>query len=468
MSNIAETKFICSNYVTRKLITGPKRSFINKLERDFGVKIGAKISTTPVVEVKGAKANEENVKKVVELLQLLDQKASVLANQYNLTNTGDVNTDHWNHIHVDLYAMLGQKEKPAQKRGLNLSKDGTTPKSPLTPVAKKDFSAAASAGDAKTKAPKKQAIQFLSDFEPKNVRQAITYEACMDTKTLGDGSRELVNSYVFAAGPFGGGKTYTPIRAGFELYSQGLVHEIIFIRPSTTTSKHNPGAMPGSPRAKIDPYIKGGIGSNVAKIIKTPLAELEKAKVVRVLTPEFERGESYDHAFILVDEPQNLTIEQAELLIGRLGEGSIMVFAGDIGGSQNDIRGQMPGLAHLIATQGSATKTDKILAAKTAFIRFTDEDSAARNGILPHVSHALRNPPQDYAAFLKVIQESRQDARLVKAIDDARKFGEQTLTEIAEATFNRYEKRIRAKYPSLSQQGSGTVHVLRPAQPNVG
>lgn len=72
----------------------------------------------------------------------------------------------------------------------------------------------------------------------------------------------------------------------------------------------------------------------------------------------------------------------------------------------------MPGLAHLIATQGQGTFKDPVLARHTAFVEFLPEDSAARNGILPHVAQALRNPPEDYSAFMAVINQERRDSAI--------------------------------------------------------
>ena len=104
------------------------------------------------------------------------------------------------------------------------------------------------------------------------------------------------------------------------------------------------------------------------------------------MTPIFEIGESYDRAFILVDEAQNLNRRQAELMVGRLGEGSIMVFAGDISGKQNDIPNEIPGLAHLIATQGRMRQTAGAFWRGTAFVSFTAQMIQPRNPILPHVA----------------------------------------------------------------------------------
>jgi hypothetical protein len=215
--------------------------------------------------------------------------------------------------------------------------------------------------------------------------------------------------------------------------------------------------MPGNARQKIDPYVKGGVESNIVKITGKPMAHFEKSKVLRAITREFERGETYDHAFIVVDEPQNLTMAQAELLIGRLGEGSVMAFAGDIGGNQNDLHGEMPGLAHLIATQGAAAKIDRILDRASAFIAFKPEDSAARNGILPHVARALNDPPNEYARFMKTIREARRDFHLAQAIDSAREYSVSILKEAAERTFSRYEQPALERFPRL--RGGNVVSI---------
>lgn len=451
MLNNQETSLPCSNFVTRKLICGPDGSFIERLKKDFGVSISAKTSATPVIIVKGAKSNTAAVKKVVEILQLLDQKASVLENQHNIQNSKGVTKEHWGYLRVDFDALLENKSSPETRTPPSMSAayHAAATMVKVTEEQKADEPHTYSLKEVKAKARKRQSIEFLGPFVPMNLRQAIVYTACLETTLGDDGAKRLTNSYVYAAGPFGGGKTYTPIRAGFELYTQGLVDEIIMIRPSTTSTRRDPGAMPGNPRQKIDPYIKGGVGSNISKIVKTPIDQLEKQRVIRFLTPEFERGESYDHALVIVDETQNLTIEQAELLIGRLGQGSIMVFTGDIGGNQNDINNQMPGLAHLIATQGQGTFKDPVLARHTAFVEFLPEDSAARNGILPHVAQALRNPPEDYSGFMAVINQERRDSKLSQAIDKARQYGEQTLTQCANETFKRYEPVLRTDFPQF-------------------
>ena len=42
------------------------------------------------------------------------------------------------------------------------------------------------------------------------------------------------------------------------------------------------------------------------------------------------RGRTFPNAFVIVDECQNITHGQTEMIIGRLGKGGKMVFCGDI------------------------------------------------------------------------------------------------------------------------------------------
>ncbi|MFA5593478.1 MAG: PhoH family protein [Micavibrio sp.] len=467
------------SFVTRRLIDGYKGEFTRRIEEELGVRIKTKTSDRPHVNIKGP--SEIHIEAAKDLITQLDQKAQIIVGTNVLKTTGSVTRTDYSLLEVHLPSLLASAKRalkpsiqieektslqPPHKEALLKSSppaSGADIASETTP----DLSAAAAlsfAGDAdidenlETDAewkPKPRALKLKfvqSTFTPRNLSQALTYLAAKDAD----------NSYVYAAGPFGGGKTFTPLRAAFEGYAESRYDEIMIIRPSASTGR-DPGAMPGNARSKMAPYLKGGIESNIEKIITSRLQELENKKIVRAFTPDFERGETYDHAFILVDEPQNLTMQQAELLVGRLGEGSVMVFAGDIGGKQNDLRGQVSGLAHLIATQGAGTEQDEILRDATAFIQFKHEDSAARNKILPHVSRALNEPPQAYADFMQAVLEVRHDSKMAQAIEGIREYAVDKLAMAARNTLFRYEKQIQDKYPALYAENREIFRQQRPA-----
>ena len=50
----------------------------------------------------------------------------------------------------------------------------------------------------------------------------------------------------------------------------------------------------------------------------------------------FLRGNTFSNCFVMIDEAQNATMKQTELMIGRLGMNSKMVFCGDM--SQCDLK----------------------------------------------------------------------------------------------------------------------------------
>ena len=440
-----------NSFVTRKLVRGGDRgheNILRAISNEFDVRINSRISPQPLINVRGASRDVIDI--VQGLITELDQKAGVIVNKYDIKNKSDLTDEHFNQMKAHLETLLPQAKRKLhalqQVSGKKGAEQLAAPAEDIIEDTAQFFDEpSAPKANRPSKAEKKAmrnnggSIKLPDSFVPRNQSQAITYLACKDPDI----------SLVFAAGPFGGGKTFTPLRAAFEAVSEGRVSETIVIRPTTTASGQKPGAMPGNAREKMDPYVKGGVESNIFKITQQTMAHFEQRKVLRALTPDFERGETYDHAFIVVDEPQNLTMAQAELLIGRIGEGSVMVFAGDIGGNQNDLRGEMPGLAHLIATQGAAARTDKILDLAAAFIQFKPEDSAARNGILPHVAKALNEPPAEYAGYMRTIREAKKDFALAQAIDGAREYAVRVLKEAADRTFARYEPLAQETFPRL-------------------
>ena len=57
------------------------------------------------------------------------------------------------------------------------------------------------------------------------------------------------------------------------------------------------------------------------------------------------RGRSFDNAFIIVDETQNITTHELKMLLTRVGEGSTIVLNGDV--QQSDLK-EADGLSKVI------------------------------------------------------------------------------------------------------------------------
>jgi phosphate starvation-inducible PhoH-like protein len=74
---------------------------------------------------------------------------------------------------------------------------------------------------------------------------------------------------------------------------------------------------------------------------------LEKG-IIEVAPLAFMRGRTLNHAFIILDEAQNTTVEQIKMFLTRIGFGSTAVVTGDV--TQIDLPSEkMSGLKHALS-----------------------------------------------------------------------------------------------------------------------
>jgi phosphate starvation-inducible PhoH-like protein len=109
------------------------------------------------------------------------------------------------------------------------------------------------------------------------------------------------------------------------------------------------GFLPGDIADKIDPYMQSYI-SNFKKIAGDELIEsLVHHKLIEFKPLAFMRGDTFDDAFMILDEAQNATFKQLMLFTTRMGKSSKVLVTGDI--SQYDIpkaNAGLPGFMQLM------------------------------------------------------------------------------------------------------------------------
>ena len=141
---------------------------------------------------------------------------------------------------------------------------------------------------------------------------------------------------VTISGKAGTGKTLLALAAALE--NKRFYHKIFITRPVVPLSNKDLGYLPGDINSKLDPYMQPlydnmsviedgqpGTGNQSGKFRKL----LEDGKIV--ITPiSFIRGRSIVKVFFIVDEAQNLTPHEVKTIITRAGEGTKIVFTGDI------------------------------------------------------------------------------------------------------------------------------------------
>jgi phosphate starvation-inducible PhoH-like protein len=180
------------------------------------------------------------------------------------------------------------------------------------------------------------------------------------------------NTVILAAGGAGVGKTYVSARYALQELLAHNIEKIIVTRPMVPVSGEAIGFLPGDVKEKCFPWAIPIIDAFNDGASKATVEKLLKDGVIDFVPFALMRGRTFSNCIILADESQNLTIEQAKVLITRVGEDSKIIISGDISGHQSDIRG-INGLEFLIHI---ADKYDL-----DAMVFEFDDDDVVRSGV---------------------------------------------------------------------------------------
>ena len=163
-------------------------------------------------------------------------------------------------------------------------------------------------------------------IRPRNDEQRFAMDACLNPDI----------PLVSLTGGAGTGKTLIALAAALE--QEKNFDQIILSRPTVVLGGQDIGFLPGDQKSKMSPYVQPLMdnldvirhcfkpGSKQALKIEAMLKE-EKL----LISPRaYIRGRSLGKVYFIVDEAQNLTPHEVKTIITRAGEGTKMVFTGDI------------------------------------------------------------------------------------------------------------------------------------------
>ncbi len=163
-------------------------------------------------------------------------------------------------------------------------------------------------------------------IRPRNDEQMMALDALLNPKI------ELVS----LTGGAGTGKTLLALAAALE--QEREYEQIVLSRPAVVLGNQELGFLPGDQKAKMSPFLQPLMDNlNVIKEQFRPSSK-EALRIESMLTQQklvieplaYIRGRSLGKCYFIIDEAQNLTPHEIKTIITRAGEGTKMVFTGDI------------------------------------------------------------------------------------------------------------------------------------------
>jgi len=168
--------------------------------------------------------------------------------------------------------------------------------------------------------------QHVFGISPKNAEQTLAMAALLDPEI----------KLVTLQGAAGTGKTLLALACALE--QRRDYRQIYVTRPVVPLSNKDIGYLPGDIQSKLDPYMQP-LWDNL-KLIKgqfekhdsTPkrIDEMLENEKIAIAPLAYIRGRSLSNIFFIVDEAQNLTPLEVKTVISRAGEGTKIVFTGDV------------------------------------------------------------------------------------------------------------------------------------------
>lgn len=188
---------------------------------------------------------------------------------------------------------------------------------------------------------------YIYGIKPRNAEQTFAVSALINNNI----------PLVTITGKAGTGKTLLALAAA--LFVKKDFRQIYVARPVIPLSNKDIGFLPGDVDSKLAPYMQP-LWDNL-KVIQDQFPDTDKhhLQINQMIKDEkliveplsYIRGRSLQRIYFIVDEAQNLTPHEIKTIITRVGEGTKIVFTGDIYQIDHPyLDSQSNGLSYLIET----------------------------------------------------------------------------------------------------------------------
>jgi len=174
----------------------------------------------------------------------------------------------------------------------------------------------------------------LSNYEKRKPKNPIKFAIELNEEQKLAKSLIYDNPVVLLKGQAGSGKTLAACQCALDMFFKREIEKIVITRP--TVAKEDIGFLPGDLKEKMDPWL-APVYSNLYLLYNREKVDKMVANgEIEIVPFAFMRGRTFPNTYVIVDECQNITHSQTEMMLGRLGKGGKIIFCGDI--SQVDLK----------------------------------------------------------------------------------------------------------------------------------
>jgi phosphate starvation-inducible PhoH-like protein len=139
----------------------------------------------------------------------------------------------------------------------------------------------------------------------------------------------LDNTITILTGKAGSGKTLLSCQVALDGLFNRIYEKIIITRPTVATSSSEIGHLPGDIYSKLKPWLEPIFQNFYTLYKKEKIIQLIEDEIIEIVPVTYMRGRTFLNSCIIVDEAQNITHEQMEMITSRIGLNSKMIVCGD-------------------------------------------------------------------------------------------------------------------------------------------
>ncbi len=190
-------------------------------------------------------------------------------------------------------------------------------------------------------------------------------------------------SVVIATGYPGSSKTFIPTVMACDEYRAGNINKIYLVRPAVSNSKSH-GYMAGDKVEKCKHWL-GPVLSTMNERLGPETVDIAiRHEDIDFIPLEMIKGWSFKNCFVILDEAEDITKEEAVKFMTRIGENCTVVLAGDVG--QSELK-ERSGLKALL----EALEKNHHLYENTGWVDFNRPSDIVRSKVCKEWTMAIYN-----------------------------------------------------------------------------